>query len=401
MDVAEQLRSLRRGAAEIISEEELLSKLREGRPLRVKLGVDPTAASVTLGWAVVLRKLRQFQDLGHVGVLVIGDFTAMIGDPSGRTKTRPPLTREQVDANVRAVSGEFFKILDPDRTEIRYNRDWLGAMDFEQVIRLAAQVTVARILERDDFEKRLREERPIALHEVLYPLCQAQDSVAIQADVELGGSDQKFNILLGRTLQAHVGQAPQVALLMPLLVGTDGHDKMSQSLGNYVGIGEPPNEIFGKTMSIPDGLLLNWVELCTDLDPEGFRRRLEGGENPRDLKLELAHELVRLYHGAAAADAARDFFVRTFSRRENPVDAPEAVIPPEVVVDGCVRWPALLVALGLAPSNSEAKRRMAEGAVKLDGDRQTDPATPVPLSALDGKVLQYGKHEFRRLISGR
>lgn len=401
MGPEEQLRVLSRGCAEIIHEEDLLAKLRKGRPLRVKLGVDPTAASVTLGWAVVLRKLRDFQRLGHTAVLIIGDFTALIGDPSGKSKTRPQLTREEVRRNVEGVSQQIYKILDPERTEVRYNADWLGKMDFSDVIRLAARTTVARILERDDFQKRLKEDRPIGLHEVLYPLCQGYDSVAVESDVELGGTDQKFNNLVGRDLQRDYDQEPQVVMLMPLLVGTDGKEKMSQSLGNYVGITEEPNEMFGKTMSIPDDLIVNWFTLCTDVSEqeiEAIEQAMKDGSlNPRDAKRRLAREIVGLYHGEQAAEEADEFFVRTFSRRELPEEAPEVSIPGSCVRDGKVQMPALIHAIGLAKSVSEARRLMQSGAVYLNGERVADPKAGVAVEEVVGKVLRVGKHQFRKL----
>ena len=304
MDLEAQLATLRRATTEIISEEDLLAKLKSGKKLRVKLGVDPTVGHVTLGWAVVLRKLRDFQRLGHTACLIIGDFTAQIGDPSGKSKTRPQLTREQVQANVEAVSSQIYKILDPDQTEILFNRDWLGAMSFEDVIRLASRTTVARILERDDFSKRLEEQRPIALHEILYPLCQAYDSVAMNADIELGGNDQKFNNLMGRTLMSQFDQEPQVVLLSPLLVGTDGKEKMSQSLGNYVSIIDEPNDMYGKTMSIPDDLMANWFELCTDVPLDEVNalcaQAASGTATPRAVQQRLAWARVALYHSQEA-----------------------------------------------------------------------------------------------------
>lgn len=400
----EQLRALSRGCAEIINEEELLAKLRKDRPLRVKLGVDPTAASVTLGWAVVLRKLRDFQRLGHTAVLIIGDFTAMIGDPSGKSKTRPQLTREEVRRNVEGVSQQIYKILDPERTEVRYNADWLGKMEFSDVIRLAARTTVARILERDDFKNRMEEDRPIGLHEILYPLCQGYDSVAVESDVELGGTDQKFNNLVGRDLQRDYDQEPQVVMLMPLLVGTDGKEKMSQSLGNYVGITEEPNEMFGKTMSIPDELIVNWFMLCTDVPEEEIaeiEEAMKGGAlNPRDAKRRLAREIVALYHGEQAAQEADEFFLRTFSKRELPDEAPEVSIPEKCVKDAKVQVPSLIHAIGLAKSVSEARRLMQSGGVYLDGERLKDPTRGVPLVDAVGKVLRVGKHRFRKLCSG-
>ena len=397
----EQLEVLRRGAAEIISEEELLAKLRRaqatGRPLRVKLGLDPTAPDIHLGHTVVLRKLRQFQDLGHQVVLIIGDFTGRIGDPTGKSVTRPQLTEEEVRANARTYAEQFSRILDPARTEITFNNDWLGRLTFADVIHLAARYTVARMLERDDFAQRYREGRPIAIHEFLYPLAQAYDSVAVRADVELGGTDQKFNLLVGREIQREYGQEPQVALLMPLLEGTDGKDKMSKSLGNYIGIAEPPGEMFGKTMSIPDELIVKYMVLATDLDMDEIRRLERGmaaGEiNPRDAKLRLAHALVRMYHGPAAADAAREEFLRVFSRGQLPREMPEVHLPAPRL--DAVR---LLRVAGMAASNSEARRLIEQGAVRLDGRRLANPQEE--LTPADGAVLQVGKRRFARLRTG-
>ncbi|QIA26822.1 tyrosine--tRNA ligase [Thermaerobacter sp. PB12/4term] len=394
----EQLELLRRGAAEIVSEEELLQKLQRsvetGRPLRVKLGLDPTAPDLHIGHTVVLRKLRQFQDLGHQVVLIIGDFTGRIGDPTGKSVTRPQLTEEQVRANARTYAEQLGRILDMERTELTFNARWLGPMTFADVIRLAARYTVARMLERDDFAQRYREGRPIAIHEFLYPLAQAYDSVAVRADVELGGTDQKFNLLVGREIQREYGQEAQVALLMPLLEGTDGKDKMSKSLGNYIAIADPPGEMFGKTMSIPDELIVKYMVLATDLDM-GEIRRLEQGMasgqvNPRDAKLRLAHALVRMYHGRAAADAAQEEFLRVFSRHELPAEMPEVVLPAPRL--DAVR---LLRAAGMAPSNSEARRLIEQGAVRLDGQRVASPQDE--LAPADGAVLQVGKRRFARL----
>jgi tyrosyl-tRNA synthetase len=364
--------------------------------LRVKLGVDPTVGSVTLGWAVVLRKLRDFQKLGHTAVLIIGDFTAMIGDPSGKSKTRPQLTREQVETNVKEVSKQIYKILDPEKTEIRYNRDWLGPMGFEEVIRLCSRYTVARILERDDFTKRLKEERPIAMHEILYPLCQGYDSVAVESDVELGGNDQKFNNLVGRNLMAQYGQQSQVVMLCPLLVGTDGKEKMSQSLGNFIGISESPNEMFGKTMSIPDELLANWFELCTDVPMTEVKELLTEGKNPRDAKMRLGREIVALYHGEEAGKAAVEYFVETFSKKQQPVDAEESVMTDDLILEGGVNMPGLIVDIGFAKSNGAAKDLIKAGAVTLDGEKVTELRMPV--DAVRGKVLKVGKHQFRKLV---
>lgn len=398
MTIDEQLSILRRGTTEIISEADLRKKLESGRPLRVKLGVDPTARDVTLGWGVVLRKLRDFQKLGHTACLIIGDFTAMIGDPSGKSKTRKQLTREEVQANVEAVSEQFYKILDPEKTEIYFNKDWLGKMGFEDVIRLCSRTTVARIMERDDFTKRFAEHRPIAMHELLYPLCQGMDSVEIRADVELGGNDQKFNNLVGRDLQEHYGQEPQVVMLCPLLVGTDGKEKMSQSLGNYVSIIDSPNDMFGKTMSIPDELIANWFELCTDVPMEDVRGMLVEGANPRDAKVRLAKEIVGLYHSPAAADDAERYFVETFSKKAQPVDAEEAVIPSDLVIDGQVPLANLIGALGLSKSNGAARDLIKQGGVALDGEKVVDPFAKFELQNLEGRVLRVGKHQFRKLM---
>jgi tyrosyl-tRNA synthetase len=402
MTIEQQLDILRRGTTEIISEEDLAKKLRTGKPLRVKLGVDPTAAHVTLGWAVVLRKLRDFQRLGHTACLIIGDFTSMIGDPSGKSKTRPQLTREEIQANVDAVSKQFYKILDPAKTEILFNKDWLGKMGFEDVIRLASRYTVARILERDDFANRLREQRPISMHEILYPLCQGMDSVEIDADVEIGGNDQKFNNLVGRTLMEQYGKEAQVVMLCPLLVGTDGKEKMSQSLGNFVSIIDTPNDMFGKTMSIPDETIENWFELCTDVPMDEVKAMMAdcktGKMNPRDAKRRLAKAIVELYHSAEAAEEADDYFVRTFSQRQQPVEAEPANIPDGLEKDGKIPLAALIAGLGLAKSNGEARRLMEAGGVSLDSDKISDPRVTFDKADLVGKVLRVGKHQFRKLV---
>jgi len=398
MTIDEQLAVLRRGTTEIISEDDLRKKLASGKPLRVKLGVDPTAAHVTLGWAVVLRKLRDFQRLGHTACLVIGDFTAMIGDPSGKSKTRKQLTREEVQANVDAVSEQFYKILDPAKTEISYNKDWLGKMTFEDVIRLCARTTVARIMERDDFTKRWEAHQPIAMHEIMYPLCQGMDSVELNSDVELGGNDQKFNNLVGRTLMEQYGQEAQVVMLCPLLVGTDGKEKMSQSLGNYVSIVDTPRDMFGKTMSIPDALIANWFELCTDVPMDEVASLLAEGKNPRDAKVRLAKEIVALYHSVEAADEEERYFVETFSKRVQPVEAEEAEIPADLVVDGVVPLANLIATLGLAKSNGVARDLIKQGGVSLDGVKLDDPFAKLPVADMQGKILKVGKHQFRQLV---
>lgn len=392
MSPEDQLKILRRGCAEIISEDDLLTKLRKGKPLRVKLGVDPTAPHITLGWAVVLRKLRAFQELGHTAVLIVGDFTAMIGDPSGTSKTRPQLTREEVLQHVESVSEQLYRILDREKTEIRFNGDWLMPMNFADVIRLAGRITVARILEREDFRKRLEEQKPVGMHEILYPLCQGYDSVAIEADVELGGTDQKFNNLVGRNLQGQYEQEPQVVMLMPLLVGLDGKDKMSQSLGNYIGITEEPNEMFGKTMSIPDELLESWFTLCTDVPLDEVAELIRA--NPRDAKVRLAREIVAIYHGEELGRQAEEYFIRTFSKREEPVDAPDANLP-----DGEdeIHIATLIAKLELTASAGEARRMIEGGGVSIGGEKITDPRTTKTRDELDGKILRVGKHKFRTL----
>ncbi|MBS1712965.1 MAG: tyrosine--tRNA ligase [Armatimonadetes bacterium] len=397
MTVDEQLALLRRGTCEIISEADLRKKLESGKPLRVKLGVDPTVAHVTLGWAVVLRKLRDFQRLGHTAVLIIGDFTAQIGDPSGKSKTRPQLTREDVQRNVAAVSEQVYKILDPDKTEITYNADWLGTMGFADVIKLCSKYTVARIMERDDFTKRWNEHRPISMHEILYPLCQGYDSVMVRSDVELGGNDQKFNNLVGRDLQADFGQESQVVMLCPLLIGTDGKEKMSQSLGNYISVIDTPDDMYGKTMSIPDELLVNWFELCTDVPMDEVRSAVS--DNPYEAKKRLAKEIVSLYHSAEAADAADAYFRETFSQRQQPVEAEEAQVPTDLVQDGHVPLAALIAALGMAKSNGNARDIIKQGGVSLDGEKVEDPFAKLAVDALAGKVLKVGKHQFRKLIA--
>jgi len=394
-----QLALLRRGAAEIVSEEELLGKLREGRPLRVKLGLDPTAPDIHLGFAVVLRKLRQFQDMGHEAILVIGDFTALIGDPSGKKQTRPMLTPEEVERNAATYRAQYSRILDPERTRVVFNSQWLGPMRFADVIRLASRVTVARVMERDDFTERWREGSPIGLHELLYPLCQAYDSVALQADVELGGTDQKFNLLMGRNLQREFDQVPQVAFLMPLLPGLDGVEKMSKSLGNYIGIAEPPQEMYGKVMSLPDALMPTYFELCTELPEEEVRTLIEGLQqgtvHPRDAKRRLAWEIVRLWHGEEAARNAEEAFDRVFARRELPEEILEVDLWDTELVEGRLPIAHLVVRAGLAQSRSEARRLVRQGGVRLDGTRLEDPEARVEIR--DGMVLRVGKRRFARI----
>jgi len=401
-EVDRQLEVLRRGAATLLPEEDLRRKLRrsleEGRPLRVKLGIDPSAPQLTLGHAVVLRKLRDFQRLGHLAVLIVGDFTRLVGDPSGRTTAREPMTREEIEQNMRGYVEQAYKILDPDRTEIRYNSEWLQGMTFEEVLRLASRYTVARMLEREDFHKRLESNYPITIMEFLYPLMQAYDSVAIRADVELGGEDQRFNLLIGRDIQEAYGQEPQVILTMPLLIGTDGVRAMSQSRGNYIGLAEPPKEMYGKIMALPDHLIVQYFRLLTDL-PEAEIKEMEealAGQqpkvNPRDLKMRLAREIVAQFHSKEAAAEAEEEFVRVFQRGELPreletIRVSREVIPP---ID-------LLVEAGMARTRSEARRLIDQGGVRLDGERVQGLE---PVRIREGAVLRVGKRRFVRLSLG-
>jgi len=389
------------GAAEVISEPELAAKVERGGPIRVKLGLDPTAADVTLGWAVVLRKLRQFQDAGHTAVLIVGDFTARVGDPSGKSETRPRLSKEVVQRFAERLLGQFSKVLSDERLEVRYNSEWLEPMDMETVLRLTASYTVARMLERDDFAQRFAEQRPISVMEFLYPLLQAMDSVAVQADVELGGTDQLFNLLVGRDVQREFGQEPQVVLTTPLLEGLDGVQKMSQSLGNYVGITEPPEEMFGKLMSIPDQLIVKYLALCTDVPPEEVRAveagLADGSRHPAEEKRRMAREVVALYHDAEAGRAAEGRFNLVFREHEVPPDVPEVAVPPDALRDGVVWLPRLLVATGLAGSNSEARRQIEQGGVRLGGEQVRDPSAEFRPEDLRGRVLQVGQRRFVRL----
>jgi tyrosyl-tRNA synthetase len=398
MTVEEQLERLRRGTVEIVPEAELAAKLRRsqetGQPLRVKLGLDPTAPDIHLGSSVVLRKLRQFQDLGHEVIVIIGDFTATIGDPSGKSETRPPLTAEEVRVNARTYEEQYCKILDAPRTRVVFNSQWLGAMTFYDVVRLTAHSTVARMLERDEFARRFAEHRPIACHEFLYSFCQAYDSVHLRADVEMGGTDQKFNILMGRDLQREYGQEPQVALFMPLLVGLDGVQKMSKSLGNYIGISEPPGEIFGKAMSIGDELMRSYFELVTDIPMDEVATLLGG--HPMVAKKRLAHDLVRMYHGGEAADQAQAGFEHTFSERQVPDEIPDAVVPAGELKDGGVIWAGKLLTLtGMAKGSREARRLIEQGGVSLNGEKVTDPDADVTVA--NGQVLRVGRRKFVRL----
>jgi len=404
MTIDEQLSYLQKGTIEIIREADLRSKLEKsaatGKPLRVKLGADPTAPDIHLGHTVVIRKLRAFQELGHTVIFLIGDFTGLIGDPSGKSATRPQLTREEINANAETYKSQIFKLLDPDKTEIRFNSEWMDKLGSDGFIRLASHVTVKQILERDDFAKRLQEERPVALHELLYPLTQAFDSVALEADVELGGSDQKFNLLLGRNLQREYGQESQVAVITPLLEGTDGVQKMSKSLGNYIGINEPPQEIFGKVMSISDEIMWRYYELCTDLtSPQisDLRESAERGEaNPRDLKVDLAKRIVSDFHSRASADEAEEEFVRRFRNKEVPDDV-EVRHVSSIFPKG---WDLshLMVTVGLAESKAEARRLIQQGGVSVDGERQTIVNSITLWKPGMSTLLKVGKRRFIRVV---
>ncbi len=395
MSAVEGLEELGRGAHEILLESELADKLKLGRPLRIKAGFDPTAPDLHLGHTVLLNKLRQFQELGHEAIFLIGDFTGMIGDPTGKNVTRKPLTRDQVIDNARTYEAQIYKILDPEKTLVMFNSSWMGEMDAAGLIQLAAKHTVARMLERDDFHKRYGSGQPIAIHEFLYPLVQGYDSVALKADVELGGTDQKFNLLVGRELQKHYGQTPQVILTMPILEGLDGVQKMSKSLNNYIGIEDPPAEMFGKLMSISDQLMWRYFELLSFrplADIDGLRRRIEAGGNPRDVKFELADEIVGRFHGAAAARHAREEFVARFQKGALPDDIPEVELAAPA---GPLPIANVLKEAGLVKSTSEALRLIGQGAVRVDGARIEDRG--LALEAGTDHVFQVGKRRIARI----
>ncbi len=396
----EQLDSISRGTAEIIRIEDLERKIsasiRSRTPLRIKLGCDPSRPDLHLGHSVVLRKLRQFQDLGHQAILIVGDFTGMIGDPSGRNKTRPPLSLEETRANGQSYFEQATKILSSAKVQMLYNSEWLGSMTFADVIALASKYTVARMLERDDFERRYRAGEPISMHEFLYPLAQAMDSVATRSDVELGGTDQKFNLLVGRDIQREYGIEPQVTITMPILTGTDGTEKMSKSLDNYIGISEPPREIFGKTMRIPDALIAEYYLLATDTPADriaAIRTRLaDPSTNPSTVKRDLAKALVTLYHSAGEAEGAEREFNRMFREKESPDEIQEATL---VAPEGRIGIIPLLVDAGLVPSRNEARRMIDQGAVSVEGVRIQDHNAVLDISG--GPVVRVGKRGFRRV----
>jgi len=392
---ARQIEELRRGASELLTEADLLKKLARGKPLRVKAGFDPTAPDLHLGHTVLINKMRQFQELGHIAIFLIGDFTGMIGDPSGKNVTRPRLTPEEVQANARTYQEQIFKILDPDLTVIDFNSRWFGAMPAAGMIELAAKYTVARMLERDDFEQRYRAKQPIAVHEFLYPLVQGYDSVALKADVELGGTDQKFNLLVGRALQADYGQEPQVVLTMPLLEGLDGVQKMSKSLGNTIGIHEPATEMFGKLMSISDELMWRYFELLSArklIDIQKLRKAMVDGQNPRDVKFELAIEIVDRYHGAGAGTAERDRFIARFRDGALPEQIEERTL---AVAGASAKLANVLKDVGLAASATAAYRLIEQGAVRVDGERVG--GRDAVLKAGSTYLLQAGKRAFSRV----
>ena len=400
ISAAEQFRLISHGVADLLPEDEFKKKLEKSvatnTPLIVKLGLDPTAPDIHLGHTVVLRKLKLFQDFGHKVIILIGDFTARIGDPTGKSVTRPPLTEEQVVENAKTYQEQIFKVLDPEKTEVRFNSEWLSKLDFADVLKLASKYTVARMLERDDFHKRYTEGRPISIHEFMYPLMQGYDSIALKADVEFGGTDQTFNLLMGRHLQGEEGMPEQTIITMPILEGLDGVQKMSKSLGNYIGISEAPSEMYGKAMSIPDELMMRYFMLVTDMsieEQEQLAKDLESGAaHPRDVKMKLAHTIVRLYHGEEAANFGQDEFVRVFQKHAMPTDIPEYKV---AITEEPVFVPQLLSGAGLTASNGEARRSIKAGAFKIDGEKCNEEHIVLK----DGMVLQVGKRKFIKIVS--
>ncbi len=385
------LAELKRGVDEILSEADLIEKLKENRPLRVKLGADPTAPDIHLGHTVVLNKLRQFQQFGHEVIFLIGDFTGMVGDPSGKNTTRPPLSRDDVLRNAETYKQQIYKILDPQKTRIVFNSSWLGELGTEGMIRLTSNYTVARMLERDDFKKRFSNNQPIAIHEFIYPLLQGYDSVALDADIELGGTDQKFNLLVGRELQKSAGQKPQVAITLPLLVGLDGEKKMSKSLGNYIGVAESPTEMFGKVMSISDELMWDWYDLLSFrplTEIAQLKQEVENGRNPRDIKVLLAKEVIARFNSEADAEAAEQEFINRFQKGAMPEEMPE------LTFEGEMGLANLLKEAGLVASTSEANRMVQQGGVKIDGEKVEDAKLVIKASTA---VYQVGKRKFARV----
>src|SRR6187551_2088463 len=395
-ELQNQIAELLRGTSEVLVESELVKKLKRGKPLRIKAGFDPTAPDLHLGHTVLINKMRQFQTFGHEVTFLIGDFTGMIGDPTGRNATRPPLTREQVEANAQTYQEQIFKILDREKTRVDFNSRWFSGMTAAGLIEIAGRHTVARMLERDDFAKRYKGNQPIAIHEFLYPLVQGYDSVALKSDVELGGTDQKFNLLVGRALQEHYGQEPQVVITVPLLEGLDGVNKMSKSLGNYVGIAEDADAQFGKLMSISDALMWRYFELLSFrplADIAALKKSMDDGRNPRDIKFELAAEIVTRFHDAASATRAQENFVARFTQKTLPTDLPLQFLTCGEA--GGIKLAAALKESGLAASNSEANRKIAEGAVRVDGNKTTDRETRLAAGA--EYILQLGPRKFARV----
>ena len=407
LSIDEQLEIIQSGTEQIVPFADLRAKLeraeKTGTPLRIKLGVDPTAPDLHLGHAVPLRKLRQFQDCGHTVVLIIGDFTALIGDPSGRSATRPPLTPEEVNANAETYIEQAFKILDSEKTELRKNSEWLSPLGFADLLKITSKFTVARIIERDDFDKRLKEQKPISLHELLYPMAQAYDSVAIQSDVEIGGTDQLFNLLAGRELMEKSDMEPQIALTLPLLVGTDGVQKMSKSFGNYVGLTDEPADMFGKVMSIPDELMSSYFRLATAIPLPEVKEieaaMADGTAHPGQLKRRLAREIIAIYHGETEAAEAEAAFDRVFKERAMPTDIPEVTIDWDGTTNdaGRIFLPALMVELKLANSSGEARRLIDGSGVKIEGAAVAAKSYELDPADLQGKVLQVGKRKFIKL----
>lgn len=402
MNIEETIKIMLKGAAEHTDVKEIEEKLKEiekeNRPIRIKLGLDPSAPDIHLGHAVVLRKIRQLQDLGNEAIIIIGDFTGMIGDPTGKSKTRKQLSREQVEANAKTYQEQIFKIIDKNKTTVRFNSEWLGEMNFRDVIELCAKCTVARILERDDFKNRFENKQSISVHEFFYPLMQAYDSVAIKADIELGGTDQVFNVLMGRNIQKDYGQSPQITLFMPLLEGIDGVEKMSKSLGNYIGVNEDADIMYTKVMKIPDNMIIKYYELCTDVHPDEIakiKQRFLNGENPRDIKMELAKEITTLYHSKEEAEKAEENFKTAFQKQEAPENTKEIIIERNTdnlgnsLLDG-------IITTGEYKSKGELRRLFEQGAVKINGEKITDIKTITKLES--GTILQIGKGKFYKLV---
>lgn len=402
-DLDGQMKVIKRGVAEIISEEELSDKLKRsfetGKPLKIKLGLDPTVPDIHLGHTVVLQKMKQFQELGHEVIIILGDFTARVGDPTGKIETRKQLTEEKVLANARTYQQQLFKILDYEKTTIVFNSKWLASLNFAEVIELAAKYTVARMLEREDFSRRFKEGQPISIHEFFYPLMQGYDSIILCADVEVGGTDQKFNLLMGRTLQKEYGQEPQIALMMPILEGLDGFQKMSKSLGNYIGIEEPPKEMYGKVMSLDDRLMLRYFELVTMVpveEVEAIKCGLAAGElHPRDVKMQLARDIVSIYHDKKAALKAEEEFVRVFQQKEMPDEIEEFQVFKDILENGSIWLPKLMMLARMVSSTSEGRRLINQGAVKINGKKVTDQANRI--IPLNGMIIQAGKRKFIKL----